>query len=123
MLFIHRKQKSAAELSKRKFAGVLMPEHNAQIDVKQENSIILGTEQITSSSSSTTSKSESSMPQTTSELITSSTMPTMSQDLIACEEGKVISSVAPAISQENTMEGKLKSFNRLVTIFKSSKIS
>lgn len=100
-----------------------MPEHNAQIDVKQENSIILGTEQITSSSSSTTSKSESSMPQTTSELITSSTMPTMSQDLIACEEGKVISSVAPAISQENTMEGKLKSFNRLVTIFKSSKIS
>lgn len=87
-----------------------MSAHDIQEDVKPEHSIILGTEQITSSTSSTTSTSESSMTQTSSELITSSTTssttPTMSQDHILCEDEKVISSVAMAISQENTVEGK-----------------
>lgn len=89
-----------------------MSEHSLQKEVKPENSIILGTEQITSSTSSTTSTSESSMPQTSSEMITSSTTPTISQEPISCENENVISSIAPGIDQENTVEGKLKSFNR-----------
>lgn len=85
-----------------------MSAHDIQKDVNPEHSIILGTEQITSSTSSKTSTSENSILQTSIELITSSTTPTMAPDLILCEDEKVISSVATAISQENTVDGKLK---------------
>lgn len=101
-----------------------MSEHNAQADVKPEHSIILGTEPIASSTSSTTSTSDTLMPLTSTELFTASTTPpTMAQDLILCEDEKVISSVGPAISQEYTMEGKLKSLNRLIIILKRKTFS
>lgn len=101
-----------------------MSGHNAQADtVKTEMPTILGTEQIISSTSSTTSASDSSMPQTPSEVITSSTTLTMSQHLVPCEDEKVISSMDPAISQENTMEGKIEIIHNgllFITIFKTN---
>lgn len=87
-----------------------MSEHHVQTDVKLEDSIILETEQIISSISSITSTTyANSMAETNkSDLITSSTIPTMSQDPISCADENIISSLAPVIiSQENTLEGKL----------------
>lgn len=87
-----------------------MSEHHVQMDVKPEDSIILETEQIISSISSITSTTyANSMAETNkSDLITSSTIPTMSQDPISCTDENIISSLAPVIiSQENTLEGKL----------------